>query len=155
VSEAFGDISGRSAEYDSLMPQTSKLLQPEILLLCDSAKIARAIEMILRANGHLQILLMDQFVLRPSCDNHWDLILIAFSKVPEKPLDVVRQACLFQWVGCCQPMLIIAPDPIACPVGEQVWYLEFPFEVQTLSDRVTQILPGGVGPQIECDRLAL
>jgi hypothetical protein len=132
------------------MPQTSTLPQPEILLLCDSAKIARAIEMILRAHGHLQILLMDQFVLRPSCENHWDLILIAFSKVPDKPLDVVRQASLFQWVGCRQPLLIIAPDPFACPAGEQIWHLEFPFEVQTLIRCVADMLPArGLRPTAE------
>ena len=130
------------------MPPISIPLHANILLLCDSAKLARTIEMILHADGHFQILLTDQFVLRPSCENHWDLILIAFSKLADNPLDELRLACLIQWVGCQQPTLIIAPYPFTCPPGRQVWYLEFPFEAQALSDRVTAIIPAalGVGP---------
>jgi hypothetical protein len=108
----------------------------EILLLCDSAKLARAIELILHANGQLQTVLLDRVVLRPNEANHWDLVLIAFSKPVEGPLDELLRASLIQWAGC-RPMLLIAPDPFACAPGG---YLAFPFDAQTLSDRVAEIL---------------
>jgi hypothetical protein len=122
------------------MNQACGYLQPEIFLICDSAKLARTIEMIVECDGHVRTLLMDQFVLRPDCENCGDLIIIAFSKLADNPLDQLRRDCLIQWQGCQKPVLYIAPHPFACPPGEQIWYLEFPFEAQTLGDRVSEIV---------------
>jgi hypothetical protein len=131
------------------MPPKHSNDRPDILLLSDSAKLARTIEMILDGDGHFRTQLMGQFVLRPACDNCWDLIIIAFSQLAGNLLDELRRDSLIQWVGCQQPELIIAPYPFECPPGEHVWYLEFPCAAETLGNRVTEILvrrrtPAGV-----------
>jgi hypothetical protein len=120
--------------------------QAEILLLCDSAKLARAIELTLHTDGHFRTRLIDQPVVSPLVGaDPWDLMVIAYSKPSYAPLDVLRQAGLTQWVGR-RPMLVIAPYPFACQPDQWVWCLEFPFEAQALSTRVAEILsasPGG------------
>jgi hypothetical protein len=121
------------------MLPTPPTTRSEILLLCDSAKLARAIELALRADGHFETLLVDPPGPWPISRNNWDLILIAFSTPFADPLVLLRQAGLIQWVGHW-PILIITPHPFTSQPNERIWYLEFPFEAQTLSNRVAEIL---------------
>jgi hypothetical protein len=123
------------------MLTTSLPAQTEILLLCDSAKLARVIELILQDSGHIQTLLIDPPTSCLTSAKYWDLILLVFSEPAEGRLDALRHADLIQW-GTHQPMLVLAPVPFACPPGEQISYLEFPCNAQTLSNRVAKILAG-------------
>ncbi len=60
----------------------------EILVLCDSAKLAHLIEMMLHPSGHFQTILIDQPAPWPTSANPLELILIALSKPAHEPLSV-------------------------------------------------------------------
>ena len=60
----------------------------EILLFCDSAKLAQLIEMILHPSGHFQTIPIDQPAPSPASANPLELILIASSKPANEPLSV-------------------------------------------------------------------
>jgi hypothetical protein len=127
------------------MPLTPTLTPPHILLLSDSDKLARVIEFTLEAHGQFETHLLEQLNGWPMDTNPWDLLLIAFSKLADTPLDILCPTSLLQWVGR-RPMLIIAPCPCTYPMREHVWYLEFPFEAQTLITHVAEILSAAVNP---------
>jgi hypothetical protein len=127
------------ALYHSLMPANPPPPNPEILLFCDSAKLARAIEVILQGDGHCQTVLLDQPAPWPICPRSWALVLLAFSTPTKQPLSVLHRAGLIPWVGR-RPILIITPHPFPSERNELIWCLEFPCDVQTLRDCITEIL---------------
>ena len=121
------------------MPPIAHSAPTNILLFCDSAKLARAIEFTLQANGHFQTALIDRPGPWPidACD--WNLVVIALTEPCTESLVVVSQAKLTQWIGR-RPILIITPHPFASQPDELIWCLEFPFGAQTLSNCVAEIL---------------
>ncbi len=84
----FWYVFGKSARYDSLMPPRLLPAPVEILLFCDSAKLANRIEMILHPSGHFQTIPIDQPAPWPTSANLLELILIALSKPANEPLSV-------------------------------------------------------------------
>ncbi len=84
----FRYVFAKSPLYDSLMLPRFLPAAVEILLFCDSAKLANRIEMILHPSGHFQTIPIDQPAPWPTSANLLELILIALSKPANEPLSV-------------------------------------------------------------------
>jgi DNA-binding response OmpR family regulator len=115
-----------------------------VLVLSDNERLSRVIELALR-HAHLEVV---GFVL--SFTRQWksqaeagffDLIVVAVSSPTGEPVVALVMDSLAGRVGQL-PILIISDDPSQSDPDNQIFYLDFPFEIHGLYDKVEEILQG-------------
>jgi DNA-binding response OmpR family regulator len=113
-----------------------------VLVLSDNEGLFKAIELAL-SNGHLEVV---SFAL--SFTRQWksevekagfDLIVLAVSSLNSEPVVDVVLAALAEQIGQV-PLLIISDDPSRSDSENQIFHLDFPFDIHTLYDKVDEIL---------------
>jgi DNA-binding response OmpR family regulator len=113
-----------------------------ILVLSDNEGLSKAIELAL-SNGHLEVV---SFAL--SFTRQWksevekggfDLIVLAVSSLNSEPVVDVFMAALAEQIGQV-PLLIISDGPSRSDLENQIFHLDFPFDIHALYDKVDEIL---------------
>ena len=113
-----------------------------ILVLSDNEGLSKAIELAL-SYDHLEVI---GFVLgftrqwKSEVDKGgFDLIVLAVSSLNSEPVVDVFLAALAEQIGQV-PLLIISDDPSRSDSENQIFHLDFPFDIHALYNKVEEIL---------------
>ncbi len=121
-----------------------------VLVLSDNDGLSRAIELNLKQNNHLEVVrlalnspgqrhLEGQRAETQNGGEDFDLIVVAMSSPTSEPIVALARASLAGRIGQV-PLLIISDRPFQSDPDDQILHLEFPFEIESLQDKVREIL---------------
>ena len=120
-----------------------------ILVLCDNDGLARAIELSLSKRLGAEVIVLGTLGVphhgeRQDTIGDCDLIVVATSSPTNEPVVALARASLAQRIGHV-PLLIISDRPFHSEPDDQIVHLDFPFDLDTFYERVTEIF----GPEPE------
>jgi len=81
----------------------------------------------------------------PAGNGNFDLIVVAMSSSLSEAVVLLSQSSLVERIGQV-PLLIISDRPFYADLDNQVFHLDFPFDIGDLLDRVRAILRGEPDP---------
>ena len=121
------------------------LLKRRMLVLSDNQAVARMIELLAGDAVEVtkEILPLQSPPLAGLDGERLDLIVVALSSPAGEPVVALAQAHATQCIGCV-PFLIISDKPFESDPHTRISYLNFPFDVDVLGNRIHAIL--GAGP---------
>ena len=116
-----------------------------VLVLSDSDTLARVLALSLEGRFSVEVA---RRVVGPGPPNgngntlgNLDLIVVALSSPSSEPVVELHRAALIEHVGQV-PLLIISDKPFRTEASEAIRHLQFPFEIETLHERVEELLTG-------------
>jgi hypothetical protein len=116
-----------------------------VLVLSDSDTLARVLALSLEGRFSVEVVRRVVGSVPPNGNSdgleHLDLIVAALSSPSSEPVVELHRASLIEQVGQV-PLLIISDKPFRTEASETIRHLEFPFEIETLHERVRQLLTG-------------
>jgi hypothetical protein len=129
------------AQHISTM--TTDVMSKQIPVLCDYDALFAAIELKLSALPQVQVLRLESNHPR-SPESHrptdeFDLIIVAPVPPIRDPMSILSRASLLSRVGQV-PILIISEQPSRPESDEKITFLNFPFDMDDLTDTVAGIL---------------
>ena len=122
-----------------------------ILVLSDNDGLARAIELSLGKRLGAEVIVLATLRVPHQGEpqetiGDCDLIVVATSSPTSEPVVALARASLAQRIGRV-PLLIISDRPFHSEPDDQIVHLDFPFDLDTFYERVTEIF----GPEIELE----
>lgn len=118
------------------------LVGKRVIVLSDDERLARVIESALK-HSHLEVegLVLGSPKQRGSQTElgDFDLMVVAVSSPTSEPVVVLAMASLAGRIGQV-PLLIISDRPFHPDLDDQIFHLDFPFDIDELHDRVEEIL---------------
>ena len=122
---------------------TTDVMSKKVPILCDYDALFAAIELKLSSLPHVQAFRLDS---NPpgSVENHrpageFDLIIVAPVPPIRDPMSILSRASLLGRVGQV-PVLVISEQPSRPESDDRITYLNFPFDMDDLTDTVAEIL---------------
>jgi len=114
---------------------------PRALVLSDNDGLGRAITVNLRKHLKMEIVQLAPDTLALPDDSNGDvkLIVVALSSPNSEPVVMLSRNALTGYVGQI-PTLIISDRPFNADPQDQIFYLNFPFDIDQLADKVEEIL---------------
>jgi hypothetical protein len=121
---------------------SADLAGKRVLVLSDNDRLSRAIELNLKYS-HLEVMrlaLSSQVQEESQTEiGDFDLIVMAMSSSTSEPIVTLARASLVGRIGQV-PLLIISDRPFHSDPNDRVIHLDFPFDIDGLHDKVTEIL---------------
>ena len=117
-----------------------------VLVLSDNVGLARAIALNLSSHLELEIVIAGWALGKEAYDIRsigCDLIIVALSSPPPESAAIETTASLVADSGDV-PLLIISEQPLAPEEAGRIAHLEFPFDIDQLHTKVSDILLGQV-----------
>jgi len=122
---------------------TTDVVSNKIPVLCDYDALFAAIELKLSALPHVQVLRIESnppgTVANQRAMGEFDLIIVAPVPPLRDPMSVLSKASLLGSVGQV-PVLVISEQPSRPESDDKITYLNFPFDMDDLTDTVAEIL---------------
>ncbi len=122
---------------------TTDVMSKQIPVLCDYDALYAAIELKLSTLPHVRVVRLESNAAhRPEnrrLPGELDLIIVAPVPPISDPMSVLAKAALLDHVGQV-PMLIISEQPSRPESDDKITYLNFPFDMDDLTDTVADIL---------------
>jgi hypothetical protein len=116
-----------------------------VLVLSDSDTLARVLALSLEGRFSVEVL---RRAVGPALTNRngttlgdLHLIVVALSSPSNEPVVELHRASLIEHVGQV-PLLIISDKPFRTAASDMIRHLQFPFEIETLHERVRELLAG-------------
>lgn len=114
----------------------------KVLVLSDNSGLARVVEVNLSNQLNMQVIRSTSSTWR--CDktvdiDNFDLLVLAISSSVNEPVVALARASLTETIGRI-PLLIISDRPFESEPEDQIEHLDFPFDVNTLRQKVDEIL---------------
>jgi len=118
------------------------LTEKQVLVISDNDTLAQVIESSLRCGLKVQVktlVMSSQQHRRYTNDEMFDLIVVAMSSPSNEPVIALARASLGGYIGQI-PILIISDKSFQPDLGVQIAHLDFPFVIEKLNDKVSDIL---------------
>jgi hypothetical protein len=112
-----------------------------IVVLSDNKGLSKAVEINLTSRLKVEVINVSRpasGLQDPSCED-CDLIIVALSSPCSEPVVALARASLAGTIGHV-PLLIISDRPFQPDPADQIAHLDFPFDIETLQLRVSEIL---------------
>ena len=122
---------------------TTDVVSNKIPVLCDYDALFAAIELKLSALPHVQVLRIESnppgTVANQRAMGEFDLIIVAPVPPINDPMSMLSRTSLLNHVGQV-PVLIISEQPSRPESDDRITYLNFPFDLDDLTNTVAEIL---------------
>jgi len=114
---------------------------PKALVLSDNDGLARAIAVNLKKHFKMEIvqLVSDTSASSDDPPDNVKLIIVALSSPNSEPIVMLSRSALTGCIGQI-PTLIISDRPFKVKPRDRIFYLNFPFDIDQLADKVKGIL---------------
>jgi hypothetical protein len=114
---------------------------PKALVLSDNDGLSRAIAINLRKHFTMEIVQIAPDTSAPPDDAASDvkLIVVALSSPNSEPVVMLSRNALTGYIGQV-PTLIISDRPFKAAPRDRIFYLNFPFDIDQLANKVKEIL---------------
>lgn len=109
------------------------------LILCDNDSLGKAIQLHLQNRLHVLPPHKEGYNGNGESSEQPELIVVALSSAQSDPVAILIQASLVNQIGRI-PLLIISDRPVQIAPTNQITYLGFPFDIDTLYQKVDEIL---------------
>jgi len=114
----------------------------KVLVLSDNSGLARVVEVNLSNQLNMHVVRSTSSSWRrenPAEIDNFDLLVLAISSSVNEPVVALARASLTETIGRI-PLLIISDRPFHSEPEDQIDHLDFPFDVDTLQNKVDEIL---------------
>lgn len=119
------------------------VMSKQVHVLCDHDALYAAIELKLTGLTNVHVIRLNSNPTALAGNKHTaaesDLIIVASVPPISDPISILSRAALLNHVGR-MPVLIISEQPSKPESGEKITYLNFPFDLDDLTDTVADIL---------------
>ncbi len=119
--------------------QTAK----RVLILSDDSRLSKVMKVCLDSGLGVETIVLTPDSLRQQGgldrNSHCDLIVVATSSPVNKPVAMLARTSLTEQIGRI-PLLIISNRSFDADPNGQIVHLDFPFDADTLRDKVKEIL---------------